>query len=146
MDADRVALADDIETLKSAVLEARAAAASAQLKLAAAHADVSVARAELAGARAEASDDQARIAALKLEIAALKRLIHGPRSERSARLIDQMELELEELEASATEDELAAERAAAKTTQVAAFTRKRPSKKPFPEHLPRERVVHPGMH
>src|SRR5471030_1350306 len=32
--------------------------------------------------------------------------------------------------------------AAAKTsTKVAAFTRKRPSRKPFPEHLPRERVV-----
>jgi transposase len=48
---------------------------------------------------------------------------------------------LEELEASATEDELAAEMAAAKTTTVASFTRKRPSRKPFPEHLPRERVV-----
>src|SRR5471030_1554185 len=32
--------------------------------------------------------------------------------------------------------------AAAKTsTKVAAFTRKRPSRKPFPDHLPRERVV-----
>ena len=55
-----------------------------------------------------------------------------------------MELELEELEAAATEDEIAAERAAAKTTNVAAFTRKRPSRQPFPEHLPRERVVVPG--
>ena len=36
---------------------------------------------------------------------------------------------------------MAAEMAAAKTTKVAAFTRKRPSRKPFPEHLPRERVI-----
>src|ERR1700733_5876237 len=55
-----------------------------------------------------------------------------------------MELQLEELEASATEDELKAETAAAKTTNVAGFSRKPSSRKPFPEHLPRERVVVPG--
>ena len=52
-----------------------------------------------------------------------------------------MELQLEELEASATEDELAAEKAARATTTVRAFARKKPSRQPFPEHLPRERVV-----
>jgi transposase len=55
-----------------------------------------------------------------------------------------MELQLEELEATATEEEHAAEKAAAKTTNVAAFSRKRSSRKPFPEHLPRERVIVPG--
>jgi transposase len=50
----------------------------------------------------------------------------------------------EELERSATEDEIAAESAVAKTTNVAAFTRKRPARQPFPEHLPRERVIVPG--
>ena len=55
-----------------------------------------------------------------------------------------MELELEELEVTATEDELAAEQAAARTTTVATFTRKRPARQPFPAHLPRERVVVPG--
>ncbi|SCB52633.1 Transposase [Bradyrhizobium yuanmingense] len=55
-----------------------------------------------------------------------------------------MELELEELEATATEDELAAERAAAKTQTVRSFERKRPSRQPFPDHLPRERVLVPG--
>ena len=34
--------------------------------------------------------------------------------------------------------------AAAKTTNIAAFERKRPIRKPFPEHLPRERVVIPS--
>ena len=52
-----------------------------------------------------------------------------------------MELQLEDLEAAATEDELAAEKAAARTQTVRSFERKRPSRKPFPEHLPRERVV-----
>jgi transposase len=56
-------------------------------------------------------------------------------------LLEQMELQLEELEASATEDELAAEKAAARTQTVQSFQRKRPARKPFPEHLPRERVV-----
>jgi len=99
---------------------------------------------ELATTQARLSDDQALIAHLKLVIAKLNRERFGPRSERTARLLDQMELQLEELEATATEDELAAEKACAKTTNVAAFTRKKPSRKPFPTHLPRERVVIPG--
>src|SRR5258705_9126806 len=52
-----------------------------------------------------------------------------------------MELQLKDLEAAATEDELAAEKAAARTETVKSFERRRPSRKPFPEHLPRERVV-----
>src|SRR5437588_3317022 len=101
-------------------------------------------RAELASIRAQQSDDHALIAHLKLQIEKLNRDRYGPRSERTARLLDQLELTLEELESSATEDELAAEMAATKTTKVASFTRKRPSRQPFPEHLPRERVIVPG--
>jgi transposase len=55
-----------------------------------------------------------------------------------------LELQLEELEAAASAAELSAQAAAAKTTTVAAFERKRPVRKPFPEHLPRERVVEPA--
>ena len=88
------------------------------------------------------------IAHLKLQIEKLNRDRYGPRSERTARLLDQLEMQLEELEASATEDELAAEMAVAKaaggTTTVGSFTRQRPSRKPFPEHLPRERAIVPG--
>jgi transposase len=94
--------------------------------------------------RAKASDDEALIARLRLMIAKLNRDRFGPRSERTSRLLDQLELQLEELEASATEDELTAETATPKTTQVSSFERKRPSRKPLPEHLPRERVVVPG--
>ena len=101
--------------------------------------------AELAQARAEASNAEALIAHLQLTIEKMRREVYGQRSERSARLLDQMELELEELEAAASEDELAAERvAAAAGTTVGSFSRKRPSRKPFPEHLPRERIVVPG--
>ena len=51
-----------------------------------------------------------------------------------------MELQREDLEASATEDEIAAAKVA-RTSTVAAFERRHPARKPFPEHLPRERVV-----
>lgn len=107
-------------------------------------ADIDALKAALATARAKASDDQALIAHLKLQIEKLRRELYGPRSERTSRILDQMELQLEELESSATEDEIAAEQAAAKTTTVAPFRRKRPARKPFPEHLPRERVLVPS--
>jgi transposase len=115
--------------------------------LASAHAMILAERAarreaQAVAARAQAvnSHSDALIARLRLEIEKLKREIHGSRSERKARLLEQMELQLEELEADASQDELAAELTARSST-VRAFERKRPSRKPFPEHLPRERVV-----
>ena len=99
--------------------------------------------AEAVAARAQAvnSSTEALIAYLKLEIEKLRRALYGSHSERKARLLEQMELQLEDLEGAATEDELAAESSAAKTQTVQSFQRRRPSRKPFPEHLPRERVV-----
>ena len=99
------------------------------------------ARAEAANAQADLSSTEALITYYKLEIEKLRRQLYGRRSEHKARLLEQMELQLEELEATATEDELAAEKAAARTQTVQSFQRRRPSRKPFPEHLPRERIV-----
>jgi transposase len=127
MDAARTVLARENAALKVALADAQ----TKGLEVAA----------ELAVARAKASEDMALIAQQKLRIAKLERQVYGQRSERSVRLIDQLALGFEELEASATEDELAAEAAVAKTTTVAAFTRKRPERNTFPDHLPRERVV-----
>lgn len=98
------------------------------------------AEATVARERAANSSTDALIARLKLEIEKLRRELYGTRSERKARLLDQLEMQLEDLEADATEDELAAE-AAAQTANVASFERKRPARKPFPDHLPRERVI-----
>jgi transposase len=109
--------------------------------LAAAHAMILAERAARLQAIADLSSTEALISHLKLEIEKLRRTLYGTRSERKARLLEQMELQLEELEATATEDELAAEQAAARTQTVQSFQRKRPSRKPFPDHLPRERVV-----
>ena len=109
--------------------------------LAASEARASAVEAELAQARAVVSTSEAMIQHLRLEIARLRREQYGQSSERRARLIDQLELQLEDLEAAAAEEEIAAERVRAKTTTVGAVERRRPSRQPFPEHLPRERVV-----
>jgi len=110
---------------RAARVEAEAVAASA--------------KAEAATAQADLSSHEALIAHLKLQIEKLRRELYGIRSERTARLLEQMELQLEDLKAAATEDELAAEKAAARTETVKSFERRRPSRKPFPEHLPRAR-------
>jgi transposase len=123
-------LPDEIAALQTALIAERERAARIE--------------AELAIAKAKASEDEALIAHQQLQIAKLTRQLYGPRSERRVRLLDQMELAFEELASSATEDEIAAERAVAKTTNVVAFTRKRPARQPFPAHLPRERVVEPA--
>ena len=128
------ALPDDVEALKAALLAERAGRRGATDRALALEA-------EMAAARARASDDQALIVHQQLQGAKLKHELYCQRSERSARLIAQMELGLEELEADATADEIAAELAAARATNVAPFARRRPSRQAFPEHLPRHRVV-----
>src|ERR1700746_2578353 len=91
-------LPDDTEALKAALIETRA---------------------KLVGA-------QALIEHLHLLIAKMKRETFGPRSERSQRLLDQMELQLEELAAAAGEDEAKAE---ATRIKVQGLTR-RPATRP----------------
>jgi hypothetical protein len=103
-------LPDEVDTLKAALIEARA---------------------KLSGA-------QALIEHLQLVIAKLKREMFGPHSERSQRLIDQLELQLEELAAAAGEEEKAAR------VQVESFTRRQATRRNFPADLPRRRIVHPA--
>lgn len=118
-------------TSENAVL--RAALAAAEARAATAERELTQSRAVIS-----ASDDMIRH--LRLEIAKLRREQFGPSSERSTRLIEQLEMQLEDLETDIAADRAKAE-AAAPTSAVDAFERRRPSRKPFPEHLPRERVV-----
>jgi len=115
---------DDIESLKAALSAERAARQLAEVRV---------------------SSAEAMIAHLKLMIAKYKRDKFGQSSER-ARHLDQLEFQLEELEATATEDELAADAAAEKVASVPvkSFDRKKPVRGPLPAHLPRERVVIPA--
>jgi transposase len=93
-------------------------------------------------AEARASSAEALVAYYKLLIAKLRREQYGQSSERGRKLLDQLELQLEEAAASAAEDEITT--APVGSATVAPFTRKKPVRAPFPAHLPRERVVIPG--
>jgi transposase len=75
---------------------------------------------------------------LKFQLAKLRRMQFGRSSERINRQIAQLELRLEELESAKAE-------ADAETPDPAAAPvrkRNKPGRKPLPDHLPREEVVH----
>jgi len=120
MEVDRAAMLEDIAALKEALGVERAKS----LQIAA----------ELAVARAKAAEDDALIAHQKLQIAKLTRQLYGQKSERSSRLIDQLALIFEEAEATATQDELAAQKSVAQTVNDRATTRNpsRGSRQPDP--------------
>jgi transposase len=105
-------LADDKDALKAALIETRA---------------------KLSGA-------EAMIEHLQLVIAKMKREMFGPRSERSQRLLDQMELQLEELATAHGEDAAKADSA---SVEVRSFTRRKATRRNFPDDLPRRRIVYP---
>jgi transposase len=136
-----VALPSDLAAAHAMIMAERAARVKAEARATAVCSERDEARAEAANAQADLSSQEALIAHLKLAIEKLRRAIYGSRSERQVRLLDQLELQLEELEAAATEDQLAAEAAAAQTQTVRSFQRKRPVRKPFPADIERERVV-----
>ena len=92
-------------------------------------------------AEARASGAEAMIAHLKLMIAKLRHDRFGASSERGRKLLDQLELALEEAEAAASEAETGKPEPNAPARP---FTRRKPVRGPLPEHLPRERVVLPG--
>ncbi len=95
-------------------------------------------------AEARASGAEAMVAYLKLLIAKMKRERFGQSAERGRKLLDQLELQLEELEASATEDAVDTGPAEPAPPRLHSLTRKKPVRAPLPAHLPRERVVVPA--
>src|ERR1700736_5189598 len=102
--------------------------------------DTAALKAALIETRAKLSGAEAMIAHLQLVIAKMKREMFGPRSERSQRLIEQMELQLEELAVGLGEDTAKLEAA---SVEVRGFTRRKATRRDFPDHLPRRRIVHP---
>ncbi len=122
---------DDIEALRGALLQERAALAAEQL-----------ARRE---AEARASGAEAMVAHLKLLIAKLRHAQFGASSERGRKLLDQLELQLEEVQAACAEDDAALDTDADAAGQPARRpARRKPMRGPLPAHLPRERVVIPA--
>jgi transposase len=104
--------------------------------------DTDALKAALTETRAKLVGAQALIEHLQLVIAKMQREKFGPRSEKSQRLIEQMELQLEELAAASAEDEAKTEAAA--RIEVQGFSRRKATRRNFPADLPRRRVVHPA--
>jgi transposase len=113
--------------------------------LAAAHAMILAERAARLAAEEQAAEASAarrvldvEIERLKLLIAKLRRERFGRSAERAAR-IEQLELSLEALE------ETAAQAAAAlgDAATAASVARRKPARRPLPEHLPRQRLDYP---
>lgn len=125
--------ASEIAVLRAALAAAEARASAAEEALGAANDELSQVQTIIS-----ASEDMIRH--LRLQIARLRREQYGHSAERHARLIDQLEMQLEDIETDIADDRSKAEATAPKTT-FTAFERRRPARKPFPEHLPRERVV-----
>ena len=77
---------------------------------------------------------------LRFQIAKLRRMQFGRSSERITRQIAQLEFQLEELETGAAED--AARDEAPEPAASASPRANKPKRKPLPDHLPRQDVVH----
>ncbi len=105
------------------------------------------AEARAATLQAEAHHRALLIEKLKFTIAKLRHEQFGQSSERHE-ILEQLELQLADLEETAAQSEVAAQMAAAaaneKKITVKPFERRKPARRPLPEHLPRERVVEPA--
>jgi transposase len=99
-------------------------------------------QAELKAAELSVQLRTLEIEKLKAQIAKLRRMQFGRSSEKLNRKIDQLELRLEELESGAAEDDAKTESAAESEDSLPIRLRNRPKRKPLPDHLPREEVVH----
>jgi len=95
--------------------------------------DVEVLKALVIEQRAKLAVNDTEIDHLKLLIAKLRRMQFGRSSERLDRQIEQMELRLEELQSA---------QAQVSTAKPEAEQPAKPVRRPLPNHLPRERVVH----
>src|SRR3954449_8861140 len=120
--------------------------------LAAAHAMILAERADRLEAEARGGSIPAEMSGARLEIERLKLLPararrerFGQPAERGAKLVEQLELQLAELEETAAEEDAAAELAAPPAPSgTRARPGRRPARRPLPEHLPRERIVYPA--
>jgi transposase len=114
-------LPDDIATLKAMLLAERSARQAAE---------------QLSRVR------ELEIEKLKQRIAKLQHERFGQSAERRA-LLDQLELQLFELEEDQAQAKTTQEIVAPPSVTVQGFARRKPARRPLPEHLPRERVVYP---
>lgn len=130
MSLDAANLPDDVEALRRLVLEERKAAAAAR-------AEAESWAGQLRQAKAGLVTQALEIEKLKIQLAKLRRMQFGRSSEKLDRQIEQLELLLEDLE-----EDLGRSEQTAPLPPAAPEEKARPVRRPLPEHLPREEVVH----
>ncbi len=125
--------------LQAKLVTTEGALTSTTAELTSAAAELSATAAELRAAKASIQLTTLEIEKLKAQLAKLRRMQFGQSSERLTRMIDQLELQLEDLETVE-----AAETSAATDAGVfATLSVKRQAKRlPLPQHLPRRDIVH----
>ena len=96
--------------------------------------DIEALKALVITQRAQLHSHLTEIEHLKLLIAKFKRMQFGRRSEKLDREVEQLELRLEELQSAEAQVTLA--------SNVRTQEKAKPVRRPLPEHLPREQVVH----
>src|SRR3984893_2364249 len=122
-------LPDDVATLRRMLIAAHEAGAARE--------------AELAAAKAGLINKTLESEKLKVQLARLRRQQFGRSSEKIDRIMEQLELMLDELETEAAVGPVAAaSSAAADDDESVAVRRKSPGRRPLPEHLPRREIVH----
>ena len=102
--------------------------------------EIATLRHELAAARAQLGTAAVEIEHLRAQLAALRRQQHGQSSERLDAEIAQLELRLEDLKENEAEHQAAHPDPA--STTAASRPRAKAVRRPLPDHLPRETVVH----
>lgn len=133
MQAELDRLRESNETLKRSLSERDAEIARRDAEIALREAELAQRSEQLAAARGELLVTTTLIEKLKLQIARLKRMQFGRSSEKTAHGIDQLELIVEDLEASQAQMDVPVRTSPPKT---------QPVRRPLPEHLPRETIVH----
>lgn len=123
-------LPTDVEALR-AIIAAQAAELAAERQCREAG------EAELAVAKAGLLAKALEVEKLKVQLARLRRMQFGRSSEKIGREIDQLELALEDLEATA-----AAEAPAPAAPAAFSEGRSKPGRRKLPEHLPRTEILH----
>lgn len=119
--SEAAALPNDVEALKRLILEQTAA--------------LQAKNAALESAKATLISQTLELEKLRFEIACLKRMKYGRSSEQLDAQIGQMQLTLEDLEASLSE-------LPAQPSTVAKEGLAKPARRPLPAHLPRQEIVH----
>ena len=127
----------DVDALRALTLALQASLVATETSLASTTTELSATAAELRIAKASIQITAYEIAKLKAQIAKLKRMQFGQSSERLTRIIDQLELQLEDLEILE-----ATEISASVATGVPEPEARKARRRPLPEHLPRRDVVH----